>query len=60
MAKPRTRLPTIAGSIPHPFDRPKGCAFHPRCRLAEPRCSEQRPALEMRGGAWPMACLLED
>ena len=31
LAKPRTRLPTIAGSIPHPFDRPKGCAYHPRC-----------------------------
>ena len=31
LAKPRTRLPTIAGSIPHPFDRPQGCAFHPRC-----------------------------
>ena len=31
MAKPRTRLPTIAGAIPHPFDRPRGCAFNPRC-----------------------------
>jgi peptide/nickel transport system ATP-binding protein len=31
MAKPRTRLPTIEGSIPHPFDRPTGCAYHPRC-----------------------------
>ena len=31
LAKPRTRLPTIAGSIPHPFDRPKGCSYHPRC-----------------------------
>ena len=31
LAKPRTRLPTIAGSIPHPFDRPRGCAYHPRC-----------------------------
>jgi ABC-type dipeptide/oligopeptide/nickel transport system ATPase component len=31
MAKPRTRLPTIAGSIPHPFNRPVGCAFSPRC-----------------------------
>ena len=31
MAKPRTRLPTIVGSIPHPFDRPAGCAFNPRC-----------------------------
>ena len=31
LAKPRTRLPTIAGSIPHPFNRPRGCAYHPRC-----------------------------
>jgi oligopeptide/dipeptide ABC transporter ATP-binding protein len=31
LAKPRTRLPTIAGSIPHPFNRPAGCAYHPRC-----------------------------
>ncbi len=31
MAKPRTRLPTIAGSIPHPFNRPGGCPYHPRC-----------------------------
>jgi oligopeptide/dipeptide ABC transporter ATP-binding protein len=31
MAKPRTRLPTIAGSIPHPFNRPAGCAYNPRC-----------------------------
>ena len=31
MAKPRTRLPTISGSIPHPFNRPTGCAYHPRC-----------------------------
>ncbi len=27
----RVRLPTIAGSIPHPFARPTGCPFHPRC-----------------------------
>ncbi|MCW3476774.1 ABC transporter ATP-binding protein [Limobrevibacterium gyesilva] len=31
LAKPRTRLPTIAGSIPHPFNRPTGCPYHPRC-----------------------------
>jgi peptide/nickel transport system ATP-binding protein len=31
LAKPRTRLPTIAGSIPHPFNRPAGCPYHPRC-----------------------------
>jgi oligopeptide/dipeptide ABC transporter ATP-binding protein len=31
LAKPRSRLATITGSIPHPFNRPKGCPFHPRC-----------------------------
>ena len=23
---------TIAGSIPHPYARPSGCPFHPRCQ----------------------------
>jgi oligopeptide/dipeptide ABC transporter ATP-binding protein len=31
LAEPRARLATIAGSIPHPFARPSGCPFHPRC-----------------------------
>src|SRR4030088_3193581 len=26
----RTKLPTIAGSVPHPYSRPQGCPFHPR------------------------------
>jgi peptide/nickel transport system ATP-binding protein len=30
----RERLPSISGSVPHPFNRPPGCAFHPRCRHA--------------------------
>ena len=28
----RERLPSISGSIPHPQNRPSGCAFHPRCQ----------------------------
>jgi peptide/nickel transport system ATP-binding protein len=31
---PRQKLPTISGSIPHPFSRPTGCSFHPRCPSA--------------------------
>jgi oligopeptide/dipeptide ABC transporter ATP-binding protein len=31
LAKPRSRLATITGSIPHPFARPAGCPFNPRC-----------------------------
>ncbi len=27
----RVKLHTIAGSIPHPYNRPTGCPFHPRC-----------------------------
>ena len=29
--KNRAKLPTIEGSIPHPFNRPKGCLFYQRC-----------------------------
>jgi oligopeptide/dipeptide ABC transporter ATP-binding protein len=54
------RADAATGELPSPLAPPPGCAFHPRCRLAEPRCSQQRPALDMRGGAWPMACLLSD
>jgi peptide/nickel transport system ATP-binding protein len=43
-AKPRTRLPTIAGSIPHPIDRPPGCPYNPRCaELLGPVCVEREP-----------------
>lgn len=30
----RTKLPSIRGSVPHPFNRPSGCPFHPRCESA--------------------------
>jgi peptide/nickel transport system ATP-binding protein len=31
LSTPRTRLPTIEGAIPHPYARPSGCPFYPRC-----------------------------
>ena len=31
LATPRSRLRTVEGSIPHPYNRPAGCPFHPRC-----------------------------
>jgi oligopeptide/dipeptide ABC transporter ATP-binding protein len=31
LAAPRQRLATIGGAVPHPGNRPTGCAFHPRC-----------------------------
>ena len=27
----QVRLDTIEGMVPHPFNRPEGCPFHPRC-----------------------------
>ncbi|MDH3316048.1 MAG: ATP-binding cassette domain-containing protein [Gammaproteobacteria bacterium] len=41
----RERLPTIAGVVPGAYDRPAGCLFHPRCRYADGRCTEEQPAL---------------
>jgi peptide/nickel transport system ATP-binding protein len=35
----------LAGEPPDPADPPTGCAFHPRCPLAQPVCREQSPPL---------------
>lgn len=41
----RVALPVISGALPHPFNRPPGCPFHPRCPDAMPRCSDAVPKL---------------
>ncbi|WP_424965857.1 MULTISPECIES: ABC transporter ATP-binding protein [unclassified Dinoroseobacter] len=45
------------GEIPDPINPPSGCAFHPRCPIAEARCSAERPKLREIGGA-RVACHL--
>jgi len=56
---PRTSLPTITGSIPHPFNRPRGCPFHPRCPHAMPgRCDRDTPALREIAGGHQVSCFL--
>lgn len=47
---PRRRLPTIAGVPPLPAERPAGCAFAPRCHLAEAPCHHARPDLRELDG----------
>ena len=43
---PRVKLPTISGSIPHPYNRPAGCPFHPRCPEFMPgTCNVAEPDL---------------
>lgn len=40
----RTALPIITGALPHPFNRPPGCPFHPRCPDSMPdRCASRVP-----------------
>lgn len=44
LAKPRTKLATLTGSIPHPYNRPAGCPFHPRCPdFMAGRCNVHEP-----------------
>ena len=38
----RSRTP-VAGEVPNPLNPPTGCAFHPRCPLANDRCRSERP-----------------
>ncbi len=35
----------ITGEVPSILKRPKGCEFHTRCPLAQPRCRAEAPAL---------------
>jgi peptide/nickel transport system ATP-binding protein len=41
----------LTGEVPDPANPPSGCYFHPRCRYAQPICSQEEPALrEARPG----------
>jgi peptide/nickel transport system permease protein len=57
MAHPREQpLVSIPGQMPDARSAPSGCAYHPRCPLAVPRCAEQRPPLQLKGGRHRVAC----
>jgi len=47
------------GEIPDPINPPPGCAYHPRCPLAEARCKEERPEMR-RLGETRVACHLAE
>jgi peptide/nickel transport system ATP-binding protein len=55
----RADLPTIKGSIPHPFNRPAGCPFYPRCaRFMPGKCDKETPALLAVDDRQRAACFL--
>jgi peptide/nickel transport system ATP-binding protein len=59
MHGPRTPMEGIPGSPPDLRDLPSGCAFHPRCRWAMDRCSQERPQLAPVDGGRDVACWLQ-
>ena len=44
------------GEPPSPLDLPPGCAYAPRCALADERCAAARPELESSGKGRRVAC----
>jgi peptide/nickel transport system ATP-binding protein/oligopeptide transport system ATP-binding protein len=46
----------LEGDVPSPTRVPSGCAFHTRCPIAQPVCSEQRPALREVAATQFAAC----
>ena len=58
-SRSRERLTPIAGSVPHPYDRPAGCPFHPRCpQFMAGRCDRQEPALRPVAAGHAVSCFL--
>jgi peptide/nickel transport system ATP-binding protein len=54
----RVALPVIAGTLPHPFNRPAGCPFHPRCPDVMATCLSAVPSLERINAVQSASCFL--
>jgi len=46
----------LQGDPPNPADRPSGCAFHPRCPVANSLCAREAPVLKPRADGRLIAC----
>jgi peptide/nickel transport system ATP-binding protein len=58
-SRTRERLTPIAGAVPHPYDRPTGCPFHPRCAdFMAGKCDRQAPSLRPVGHQHAVSCFL--
>ena len=52
----RKAFKSIPGSPPSMKNPPAGCRFHPRCPLAEARCSSEQPKLKQASSEHQLAC----
>ena len=60
-SRPREPLASVAGVVPHPYNRPAGCPFHPRCESFVPDvCDRQAPSLLPIGEQHHVSCVLYD
>jgi peptide/nickel transport system ATP-binding protein len=46
----------LQGDPPNPANRPSGCAFHPRCPVANSLCAREAPVLKPRADGRLIAC----
>jgi peptide/nickel transport system ATP-binding protein len=53
------RLDSIEGMVPHPFRRPSGCVFHPRCkRKIDGLCDCEEPEMAVENSGHGVKCHL--
>ena len=58
-SKSREHLASIAGFVPHPYNRPPGCPFHPRCASLMPGvCDRHEPDLQQLEAQHAVSCFL--
>jgi peptide/nickel transport system ATP-binding protein len=58
-SRTRERLTPIAGAVPHPYDRPAGCPFHPRCAsFIAGKCDREAPVLRPVADEHAVSCFL--
>ena len=56
LGRGRSVLTQIPGTVPNMAAPPPGCAFHPRCPSAGPRCSAEDPVAKEVAGLRSVAC----
>lgn len=47
----------LQGETPNPIELPTGCRFHPRCPIAQPKCTQIDPQLRRVPAGHEVACL---
>lgn len=56
----RKKRVILSGDVPSPVNPPSGCRFHPRCPIAEEKCSREEPSFEQIFPDHFVACWLAE